>query len=329
MRRKEVNDIPTPAVTVCVSTRNRSSLLPQLAGYLERQTIGVDRFEVVVVDNGSTDDTWKMLQQLQQRSPLNLRIHQNPPGKGPAAGRNRAWRDAAAPLCAFTDDDCMPTGDWLEKALEGLAGRRAAAAGRVFWPPSQEPLVGPFTRTVIAVDGHAKWGATANLVVRRDDLEAVGGFDEGFLNVAGEDTDLLFRILDLGAEFVFLNDALVHHGVEQVGFRGLLRDQHRWVDIPAVIARNPRARKELLHRGVFWKPTHSRALLALTALAALPATPAAALLAAPWLHHRTCHEPLAESVAERVVTLPAAFVLDLAEVWTMIRGSVRHRTFVL
>lgn len=322
--------VTEPAVTVCVSTRNRSELLPRLVEHLECQSIGVDGFEAVIVDNGSTDATWTVLQRLAAETSINLRVHRNEPGKGPAAGRNRAWRDARAPLCAFTDDDCTPTPDWLTAAVEGMRGRNAIGAGRILWPPSDESLMGPFSRSVTATQGNAMWGATANLVVQTAHLAEVGGFNEdAFLNVASEDTDLLFRILELGVEFVFLFDALVYHRVEAAGLRALIRDQRRWVDIPAIFARHPQARGSLLHRRFFWHDKHPRTLLLLLGAAALPVSPLAALLAGPWVHDRLCRDPIAEGRAERVVALPGRLVLDLVEVWTMARGSVKHKALVL
>lgn len=318
-----------PVVTVCVSTRNRSHLLPRLVAHLERQTLDLADFEVVIVDNGSTDDTWQVLQRLAATSRLELRVHQNPPGKGPAAGRNRAWRDANAPLCAFTDDDCMPSPGWLPAIVDGMGDHNVVAAGRVMWPRSDEGAIGPFSRVVTAHEGSAQWGATANLIARRSDIEAVGGFDETFLNVAGEDTDLMWRILERGADFRYLIDAVVFHPVEPGGLMTLIRDQRRWVDIPAVFARHPEARKALLHRGYFWRSTHPHTILAVLGLAAAPAAPLAALLAAPWVHERTCGQPFADPWTERVVALPGTFVLDLVEVWTMVRGSIRYKTLVL
>lgn len=317
------------AITVCVSTRNRSHLLPRLVGYLERQTLSTDQFEVVIVDNGSTDDTWQVLQGIAETSPLQLRVHRNPPGKGPAAGRNRAWRDARAPLCAFTDDDCMPAPGWLAAAVDGIGDREVVGAGRVLWPQSDEGVMGPFSRRVTATEGHARWGATANLIARKSHLEAVDGFDESFLNVAGEDTDLLLRIIEHGADYSFLFDALVYHPVEPGGLMALVRDQRRWVDIPAVFAKHPQARESLLYRKYFWRPTHPRAILAALGLAAAPVAPVAALLATPWVHERICRQPMADTPAERVVTLPGALFLDLVEVWTMVKGSIRHKALVL
>jgi len=326
----EVSGISQPLVTVCVSTRNRPHFLPRLVSHLEQQSLGVANFDAVIVDNGSTDDTWAVLQQLAATSPVTILPIQNPPGQGPAAGRNRAWRAARAPLCAFTDDDCMPTPTWLEAAVAALGDRAVIAAGRVSPPWADTLKRGLYSRVVAVGEQTAAWGATANLIVRRADLETVGGFDEvAFMRVAGEDTDLVWRVLSTGASFAYLDDALVHHGIENVGVRGLLRDHQRWIDVPLVMARNPKARRSLLQHGLFWKPSHPRVLLLVLGLAMSRRAPASLLLALPWLHRQLCSEPYNVDTMERLVNLPALLLLDLSEVSVMVRGSARHKALVL
>lgn len=319
----------TPDVTVCVSTRNRAGLLPRLVDHLERQTIGPQRFEAVIVDNGSSDDTWEVLEQLAATTSFPLTVLRNEPGKGPAAGRNRAWRAASAPLCAFTDDDCLPVDSWLEHVLAATATQEVIAAGAVRPPADQHRLLGSFTRSVWASADTAAWCATANLVVRRDDLEAVGGFDESFLNVSGEDTDLGLRVMEQGRRFTFLADAVVEHPVEMTSMTQLLRDQRRWADLVAVIARHPRARSLLLHRTVFWKASHPSFLLMVAGLLGARRRPAALALAVPWVHRRLCSHPVAETLGERIATLPGVAILDAHEVLVMAEGSLRYRTVVL
>ncbi|HVT20093.1 MAG TPA: glycosyltransferase [Mycobacteriales bacterium] len=318
-----------PEVTVCVSTRNRSHLLPRLVGCLAAQTLASERMEAVIVDNGSTDDTWEVLSSLAAEAPFELRVHRNPPGRGPAAGRNRAWRDARGQWCAFTDDDCSPTPTWLESVLAGVSGRRVVAAGAVGPVPEDRDLVSTFTRWTYATEGIARWGATANFVAERADLDKVGGFDETFLNVAGEDTDLLFRLMDTGLEFEYLRDAIVHHDITQAGIAGLWRDQRRWVDIPAVFAKHPQRRAEMLHHGIFWKRSHPKTMLLLLGVAGALIDRRAALLAVPWVHERTCHRWSSESVADRIATLPGVLALDVQEIVLMVRGSLRHRVLML
>lgn len=321
--------MPGPTTTVCVSTRNRAHLLPRLVAHLENQDLAGDAYEVVIVDNGSTDNTWDVLQQLAASAQVELRVLRNPPGKGPAAGRNRAWREARGEVCAFTDDDCLPTTSWVREIERAMSDRTVAVAGRVLPPPGDEQRLGPFSRVVTALAGHTGWAATANFAARRGDLETVGGFDEDFLNAAGEDTDLALRLVEHDVPFDYVPDAVVLHGVDDGGLLALLRDQQRWVDVPAIFAGHRWARKELLHHGLFWKSTHPLVLLMATGALLRRRPSLAAALALPWLHERLCRQPVAERMGERLTSLPGVLLLDASEVAVMVRGSVRHREPVL
>ena len=114
-----------------------------------------------------------------------------------------------------------------------------------------------------------------------------------------------------------------------VGMRGLLRDQRRYLDLPLVFAKNRWAKPHYLRYGIFWKPTHPRVLMLVAGAVASARRPGAAVLCLPWVHERLCRQPIVETMAERVVTLPALLLLDAAEVLVMVRGSIRHRELVL
>lgn len=120
-------------------------------------------------------------------------------GRGPAAARNAGWRASTAPWVAFVDDDVDPPLGWVRALSEDV--RRAdptvgAVQGHVHVPlPGDRPPT-DWERNVAGLDG-ATW-ITADMVVRRAALEAVGGFDERFPRAYREDTDLALRLLDGG-----------------------------------------------------------------------------------------------------------------------------------
>jgi hypothetical protein len=181
---------------------------------------------------------------------------------------------------------------------------------------------------VMAVDS-AQFLETCNAFYRRAHLAAVGGFDERFRRPSGEDTHLALAVQDLGVAAVFVPEALVHHDVRPGSLRDALREALRWADLPLVVAGRPAARGRLLHRHVFWKPTHPPAVLAALGLLAATRRPAALLLVTPWIVHRLRAAPVCPDPTRRVTALPGALLLDLTEVLTMVRGSVRHRTLLL
>jgi GT2 family glycosyltransferase len=320
-------------VSVAVSTYQRAGLLPRLIAGLEAQTLPKEQFEVVIADNGSTDQTEQVLDDLTRRSPLKLRIVRIRDNRGPARGRNAAWREARAPIVAFTDDDCVPTPNWLQAGLREMGSDAKIVVGRTIPAPDQVQKQGPFSITVAVED--ARFLHTCNIFYRREDLEAAGGFDEGFTTPGGEDTDLGLRIQRSGAQTVFSHAALVHHDVGASSFAAVLRQTLRWTDIPLFFKKHPQARKDLLVRGVFWKPAHPRVIAGVAgvvaAAAITPFSPAglgALALGLPWLWFRIRKRPLG-GPRRRWLVLPGALAVDLLEVAVMLRGSMRHRSLVL
>jgi glycosyltransferase involved in cell wall biosynthesis len=310
-----------------VSTHQRARLLPALVAALEAQTMDRSQFEVIITNDGSTDDTAAVLDDLQRRSPLTMTVLHAEQNRGAAAGRNLAWRAARAPLIAFTDDDCRPQPKWLEAGVAAMEHARVVV-GQTTPPPDQQKLAfGPFARALWMRE--AKYFETANVFYRRSDVEASGGFEERFR--AGEDTDLALRVVPDGKGAAFADEALVLHDVRPSEFAGALRETMRWIDLPLVVRRHPQVRTTLLHRRVFWKKSHPPALLAAAGIVLATASRRLLplLLVAPWVVFRVAREPLTPGPRRRVVVLPQGLVLDLVEVSVMVRGSLRHRSLVL
>ena len=317
-------------VSVAVSTYRRAHLLHRLLRALEAQTLERNRFEVVVCDNGSDDATPQVLAELRATTPLALRTVHAEVNRGPAAGRELAWRACRGEVVVFTDDDCQPEPDWLAAHLRSMrSAGPAVVVGRTVPDPAQQHLLVDFARTQRVDD--ARFAQTCNVAYRFEDLEQSGGFDTGFTTPGGEDTDLALRVEQLGSRRVFAGDAVVRHDVRPTSLRATLRETQRWYDVPRLYAKHPGARTETLHLRWFWKPTHPPVLLLLAGAAAAVATrhPAYLLLAAPCIGFRTRVWPVARGPRRRWAMLPGALAVDALEVAVMVRGSFRHRTVVL
>jgi len=317
-----------PVVSVVVPTCGRSERLERLIDSLEAQSLERGSFEVVVVNDGSPDDTEEVLAKLAARSSVPLRILNSRTRSGPAAARNKGWRSSSAPIVAFTDDDCVPAPGWLRAGLEAMNGKVGVVVGRTEPPPHQRDLLGePFCRYV-EVDS-PKFLETCNVFYQRKDLELVGGFDERFRRPSGEDTHLALAVIANGVKPRFAPEALVHHDVRVGSLREALSESLRWADLPLVVKGRPRARRELAHRWFFWKDTHPPAILAgVGILVSLKWRPAI-LLVVPWVHHRLRVTRVCDDDLRNARSLPGALALDLCEVATMVRGSLRHRTILL
>ena len=305
-----------PQVSVVVPTRDRPDGLRAALAALAAQTLDPERFEVLVVDDGSTPPA------AVDPGPPAVRVLRHDVARGPAAARNAGWRAARAPLVAFTDDDCTASPGWLEALLAAGAGGEAVVQGPV--APARPGEVRPLSHTIDMPEPNPFF-VTCNVAYPRRLLERLGGFDEAFPAASGEDVDLGTRAVDAGAPTRFARDALVLHEVRQPTLRELVRHTTRWDGSVRAVALHPRLREHLVWR-LFWKPTHPRLLLALAGAASRRPLLRAAGVAAYLDHYRRLYR---DDPAAGVRELPRHVVVDLAEVLTMVRGSLRHRTPML
>ena len=312
--------------SVVIATYNRAPLLPRLVAALEAQTLPRGAFEVIFVDDGSTDETRRVISSLARTSSLAIELVGDGQNRRQAAARNVGWRRARAPIVVFTDDDCVPTARWLETGLEAMGTEHRVVVGRVIPDPAQRAIEGPFSRTITVSE--ATYFETCNAFYRRVDLEATGGFDEAFTSHGGEDTDLGWRVQRLGAEARFAEEALVLHDVKPSSVRAAAKEAWRWTGIPRVVRLHPSSRR-FLYGGLFWKPSHPLALGAAAGALLGARNKLWFALAVPWIVYRVVKAPLAPGRRRRVMVLPGALIVDLAEVGAMVRGSVKARTIVL
>jgi len=315
-----------PEVSVVVATRDRPELLGRLLGALRAQTLGRDRFEVLVVDDGSGPAVQAILDAAASTGGLDLHVVRRD-GGGPAAARNVGWRGARAQLIAFTDDDCEPSPAWLEAGLRAWDGNgRRFVQGRTL-PAGGVPVndLSPFQHSIEVAEATPEV-ETCNVFYPRTALDAVGGFEESIRT--GEDMELAWSARELGFEPRFAPDALVEHAIVDVTPAQSLRKVWAWSDAMRPFARHPGLRRTRLMKRVFWNWSHyliARALLAVPFTRRRLTWPVALLLAWPLVafEYRKARQTGG-------VHLAAFWLLrDLVEMAAVIRGAVRYRTLVL
>jgi glycosyltransferase involved in cell wall biosynthesis len=325
--------VSLPEVSVVVATRNRAGQLAELLAGLRSQTVGSERFEVIVVDDGSTDGTGGLLARGADAEGLRLRAIERSSSAGPATARDDGWRAARAAIVAFTDDDCVPEPGWLEAGLEACGERSdALVQGRTEPPPGEfeglGPLKKPFARTIRVTDLDPAL-QTCNVFYARSLLERIGGFDTAAFgrDPGGEDSDLGWRAIAAGAEPIFCERAVVRHAVNRLGAVGKLRVAARWATPMRVYARHPELRRAHFTHGVFWKDSHYLLFRALLALA----LPRRLRFLAPWLVAPYARHLIARGRVEGGGPALAPFYLlhDLVEMVTVARAAVRYRTPML
>jgi glycosyltransferase involved in cell wall biosynthesis len=325
MTRPHSEPASRPVVSVVTPTRNREGTLPALLSSLEAQTLGKDAFEVIVIDDGSTDGTQDVLARFADRGLLHLRPFRHDTSRGAAAAKNRGWREARGELIAFTDDDCEPVPEWLERIVaEADANPGQIIQGRVLPNPQEAEVAGVFSRSlrVEAVSPHYE---NANVLYPRAVLDALGGFDEAYPTTGGEDTDLSWRSRAHGVRCTFAPDALVYHAVHELGPIDMLRFALRATDTVRPYRDHPGMR-QYLDMGVFYNRSHAYLLGVALAVVLARKSPATLAFAAPYAAQMVRRSRLE---GRPLAAAPFFMLNDIVEMGATLRGAIRHRVFII
>ena len=215
-----------PRASVILICRNAAATIEDTLDGLAAQRWS-EPWEVVVADNGSTDETIEIVTRHRSRFP-SLRIVDASARVGVPAARNIGIEHARGELLLFADSDDIVAPGWLPALAAALEGADLAVARLDF--ERLNPAWARATRSGHQADEAAQWwfggeyfgwGYGATLAVRKDWHERVGGLDESF-GTAGDDMDYCWRLQEAGARLAFVPDAVVHYRLRTT-FRGLLR----------------------------------------------------------------------------------------------------------
>ena len=207
-------------MSVVISTYNRARSLPRALESLMDQEMDSGRYEIIVVDNNSTDDTRRVIERFMGKRPRVTYLFE--PRQGVSYGRNTGIAAATAPIIGFTDDDVRVSRSWASTILTVLAEHPEAACvgGRVLprwpgprpawlvrenWAPlalvdyGDEPLFVNLKRRLCLI--------TANAAYRREVFDRIGGFALHVQaigrEVATEDHELLLRLWHAGGQGLY------------------------------------------------------------------------------------------------------------------------------
>jgi len=317
------------AVSVVVASHARHLRLRWLLNALEEQTLALGLWEVVVVHDYGPATAERVLERHPLSEAGHLRHIAIAPGTGsPAHQRNLGWRAAHGELVAFTDDDCRPEPEWLERMVVAAARAPGDVVQGATRPDPFEHgvLAAPHVRTMF-IEPVGPFAQTCNILYPRALLERLGGFDERA--VTGEDVDLSLRARAAGTGVSGATGAIVNHAVESHTLPGILRQNLKWRHLAYLVKRHPELRRELT-LGVFWDADHLWASVALAGLVAAPRNRGLIALAVPYAVRASRRRgPGRRERAVAVGELPGQAIRQFAEVLGLAAGSLRHRTLVL
>jgi GT2 family glycosyltransferase len=204
----------TPFFSVIVPTYERPAQLAACLRALARQEYPLERFEVIIVDDGSARSPRKILDQFRESLDLQLLEQKN---TGPAGARNFGATRARGQFLAFTDDDCAPEANWLRALACSFAvnpdsivgGRTVNALPHNLYAETSQAIIEVVYAHFNADPDDARFFASNNFAVSAERFRLMRGFDESF--ITSEDREICARWRARGWRLSYAPEAIVHH----------------------------------------------------------------------------------------------------------------------
>jgi GT2 family glycosyltransferase len=242
-------------VSIVIPTFRRPDYLFWCLKALWEQDFPFHRYEVIVVSDGPDPDTVFIMAGASSPGPA-FELHSLPFKKGPAAARNAGWQKARGKLILFTDDDCIPERGWVNAywaAYEMGEGAITSRELQVFrgplfvpcskWPTDHEKNTAGLEQAAFV---------TANCACTPSALHEIGGFDETFTMAWREDSDLEFKLLELGIPIFTVTGARVTHPVRHAPWGISLKEQKKSLFNALLYKKHPILFRRKIYRRPFW-----------------------------------------------------------------------------
>ena len=254
-----LSDDTPPWISVVVPAHNAQKTIDHCLQALTCQTVPRESYEIVVVDDGSSDDT---VVRVRQHSGVRL---VGTPCRGPSAARNLGVQQARGELVLFTDSDCEPAPDWIERMVVPFSAATTCPDDRVVgvkgtYLSHQRELVARFVQIEyedrydrMARERYIDFVDTYAAGYRRDVLIANGGFDVSFTRPSVEDQEFSFRLARRGYKMVFVPEAHVYHSGHARNLPAYWRKKF-WIGYWKV-------RVHVRHPGKVWRDSHTPQVL--------------------------------------------------------------------
>ncbi len=247
--------MPAYRFSVIIPSYNRADEVVDLISSLQRQTIDHHRFEVLIIDDGSTDETEKFVTELITKVDFQLRFFRRD-HEGPGPARNYGMSQAEGEYFLFIDSDCLADAAWLLEIDKAIRIENPDAFGG---PDSVLPTFTPLQKaidysmtsfiTTGGMRGHSKkrlakfYPRSFNMGIRREIFEKLGGM--GSLR-HGQDIEFSRRIVASGVKVIYIPTAFVYHK-RRTSLRKFYRQIFNWGVARINLAKLDGGNLELLH----------------------------------------------------------------------------------
>lgn len=197
--------------SLVIPAYNAKDTIATCLGSALNQSLMRDEYEVIVVDDGSIDNTSDII----ERYPVKLIRQQN---QGPAVARNRGASEAVGDILVFTDSDCELDYNFLNNITAPIMNDMQIVGVQGSYKTKQKEFMARFGQIEIetryrrmAKGKYIDFIGTYAAAYRADIFREYGGFDTGFPLASGEDTEFSYKLHRAGCKLVFVPEAFVYH----------------------------------------------------------------------------------------------------------------------
>lgn len=217
-----------PQISIVICTYNRQKFIGECLACLARQTLAIAKWEAIIIDNNSTDNTASIVKEFIATNPSLPFRYVFEERKGLSFARNRGIQEAKSQIITFIDDDAEAVPEFAETILAFMESHpeAAGAGGRVLPKYSESPepkWMNKYLAGFIGLvdhgeparlfEGKMKYPIGCNMTYRKDVMLEAGGFNNQ-LTFRGDDKHIFYNVSALNPKVYYLPKALVYHNID-------------------------------------------------------------------------------------------------------------------
>ncbi|MBP1910304.1 glycosyltransferase [Methanolobus bombayensis] len=321
-------------VSVVIPTRNRCHSLKETLECLLKQTYSHDKYEIIVCNDNSSDDTEKIVKDLIEKNICNLRYFKIESDiEGPAKVRNFGIINAQAPIIGFTDDDCILPNNWIELAMQRFKENPGICGlyGKVVTFGTCKDKKFKIARRVDVLEDNGSY-VTPNVFYKKDILVDVGMFDLEMRYL--QDIELGWKVRKKGP-ILFEPLLLVHHKVHCASIKNYLKRQKKHQYWVLMYKKHP---ENLEKDGLMLGHVYNKSVFLVLSLVLVPFIFAVIpdllfpFLCLSFLLYLWAHVLVDKNIKKyplRILLFPRFVIADIIRFLVSIKASIKYRFLVL